>query len=152
MDNLTICPCQRQSDACYMQEVSPEIKNYMCYGCGFISNSLMKEGERFYEEQVEVLPELYKDLFWTDDDGKIWMPSVVNEPTKGMVFANGPSSSNWMWGAVQAVPVKDEEKEKYPIPGKKDQYYQFRMDMTTLKNFDKFEFIEALSYIGVLPE
>jgi len=135
MDNLTICPCQRQSDACYVQEVSPEIKNYMCYGCGFISNSLMKEGERFYEEQIEVLPELYKDLFWT-----------------GMVFANGSSTSNWMWGAVQAVPVKDEEKEKYPIPGKKDQYYQFRMDMTTLKNFDKFEFIEALSYIGVLPE
>ena len=152
MDNLTICPCQRQSDACYMQEVSPEIKNYMCYGCGFISNSLMKEGERFYEEQIEVLPELYKDLFWTDEDGKIWMPSVVNEPTKGMVFANGSSVSNWSWGAVKAVPVKEEEKEKYPIPNKKGEYYQFRMDMTTLKNFDKFGFIDALSYINVLPE
>jgi len=152
MDNLTICPCQRQSDACYIQEVSSEIKNYMCYGCGFISNSLMKEGERFYEEQIEILPELYKDLFWTDEDGKIWMPSVVNEPTKGMVFANGASSSTWMWGAVKAVPVKDEEKEKYPIPNKKGEYYQFRMDMTTLKNFDKFGFIDALSYIGVLPE
>jgi len=152
MDNLTICPCQRQSDACYMQEVSSEIKNYMCYGCGFISNSLMREGERFYEEQIEILPELYKDLFWTDEDGKIWMPSVVNEPTKGMVFANGASSSTWMWGAVKAVPVKDEEKEKYPIPNKKGEYYQFRMDMTTLKNFDKFEFIDALEYINVLPE
>jgi len=152
MDNLTICPCQRQSDACYMQEVSSEIKNYMCYGCGFISNSLMREGERFYEEQIEILPELYKDLFWTDEDGKIWIPSVVNEPTKGMVFANGASSSTWMWGAVKAVPVKDEEKEKYPIPNKKGEYYQFRMDMTTLKNFDKFGFIDALSYIDVLPE
>jgi len=152
MDNLTICPCQRQSDACYMQEVSSEIKNYMCYGCGFISNSLMREEERFYEEQIEILPELYKDLFWTDEDGKIWMPSVVNEPTKGMVFANGASSSTWMWGAVKAVPVKDEEKEKYPIPNKKGEYYQFRMDMTTLKNFDKFEFIDALEYINVLPE
>ena len=152
MDNLTICPCQRQSDACYMQEVSSEIKNHMCYGCGFVSNSLMREGERFYEEQIEILPELYKDLFWTDEDGKIWMPSVVNEPTKGMVFANGASSSTWMWGAVKAVPVKDEEKEKYPIPNKKGEYYQFRMDMTTLKNFDKFEFIDALEYINVLPE
>ena len=152
MDNLTICPCQRQSDACYVQEVSSEIKNYMCYGCGFISNSLMKEGERFYEEQIEVLPELYKDLFWTDEDGKIWMPSVVNEPTKGMVFANGASSSEWMWGTVKAVPVKNEEKEKYPIPNKKGEYYSYRMDMTTLKNFDKFGFIDALSYIGVLPE
>ncbi len=152
MDNLTICPCQRQSDACYIQEVSSEIKNYMCYGCGFISNSLMKEGERFYEEQIEILPELYKDLFWTDEDGKIWMPSVVNEPTKGMVFANGASVSNWSWGAVKAVPVKEEEKEKYPIPNKKGEYYQFRMDMTTLKSFDKFEFIDALEYINVLPE
>ena len=43
------------------------------------------------------------------------------------------------------------EKLKYPIPGKKDQYYKHRMDMTTMKHFKERDFMEALSYIGVLP-
>ena len=37
-----------------MVEVNNEIKNYMCYGCGFITNSLMKKGERFFEEQFNI--------------------------------------------------------------------------------------------------
>ena len=44
-DNLTICD-RCGSDACYIQEVNNEIKNYMCYGCGFVTNSLMKKEEQ----------------------------------------------------------------------------------------------------------
>ena len=80
------------------------------------------------------------------------MPSSINVPTQGMIFANGPSKDQWMWAAVKAVPVTEEEKEKYPIPGKKDQYYEFRMDMTTLQSFPERDFMEALSYLGFLPE
>jgi hypothetical protein len=69
-----------------------------------------------------------------------------------MVFANGKSSANWKWAAVKAVPIKEEEKNKYPVPGKKGEYLKWRMDMTTLKEFDESDFIETLSYIGVLPE
>jgi hypothetical protein len=54
MDNLEICPCGK-SNACYTQQVNESIKNRMCYGCGFLSNSLMKEGEPFYEQQFELL-------------------------------------------------------------------------------------------------
>ena len=34
----------------------------MCYGCGFTTNTLMTEDSEFLEEQLEVLPEIYKDL------------------------------------------------------------------------------------------
>jgi len=150
MDNLIICS-RCGSDACYVEEVNQDIKTHFCYGCGFQTNSLMKEGEAFYEEQLSILPELYKDLLFTDEDGKIWMPTTINVPTQGMVFANGPSKEQWNWAAVKAVPVKEEEKEKYPIPGKQGEYYERRMDMTTLEGFPEREFMEALSYIGVLP-
>jgi len=52
------------------------------------------------------------------------MPSTVNIPTQGMIFANGSSLSDWGWAAVKAVPVLEEEKEKYPILGKEGQYYE----------------------------
>jgi hypothetical protein len=151
MDNLIIC-ARCGSDACYVDEVNQDIKTYFCYGCGFQTNSLMKEGEAFLERQLEVLPELYKDLLNKDDDGHVWMPTTVNIPEKGMIFANGPSKEQWTWSAVKAVPVTEEEKEKYPIPGKVEQYYEWRMDMSTMVNFTEREFIDALSYIGVLPE
>ena len=69
-----------------------------------------------------------------------------------MVFANGNAVDNWKWSAVKAIPVTEEEKTKYPIPGKKNQYYEFRMDMSTIAHFDEKDYMEALSYIGVLPE
>jgi|TARA_R100000482_G_scaffold124267_2_gene76529 hypothetical protein len=148
MDNLVKCD-RCGSDACYVQEVNNEIKNYQCYGCGFITNSLLKKDSRFFEEQMELLPNLYKELMGEAEDGKIWMPSTVNQPEKGMIFANGKSSDNWKWAAVLAVPVTEEEKEKYPIPNKKGEYYKWRMDMSTMKEFEEKDYIEALDYIGI---
>ena len=39
-----------------------------------------------------------------------------------------------------------------PIPNQKGKFYEWRMDMTTLKMFVKRDYMEALLYIGVLPE
>ena len=151
MDNLIICD-RCGSDACYVQEVNDKIKNYQCYGCGFITNSLLIKGSDFFEEQMEMLPNLYKELMGEDDNGKVWMPSTVNLPEKGMVFANGKSGENWKWAGVRAVPVKDEEKEKYPIPNKEGEFYTLRMDMETIKEFDEGDYVDALDYIGVFDE
>ena len=148
-DNLTICP-KCGSDACYVQEVNHEIKNYMCYGCGFITNSLMKKGEEFFETQMETLPELYKELMGEDEDtGLIWMPNTINLPNKGMVFADGKNGSNWAWAAVKAIPMPEEEQEKFKEKGKN---FKFKMDMENMKHYPESDFMEALEYIGVFEK
>ena len=131
--------CSRcSSDACYSQEITKDINIELCYGCGFQSNSLMKKGSEFFNQQFELLPELHKELLDEEEEtGKIWMPTVINIKDKGMVFANGNNRNDWGWSAVKAIP--DEEKE-------------FKMDMTTLSNYKERDFMDALSYIGVLPE
>ena len=148
MDNLTTCD-RCGSDACYVQEVNQDVKLHFCYGCGFQANTAMKRDSEFLKEQMEVLPELYKELMGEDENGTIWMPSVVNIPDKGMVFADGPNSQNWKWAAVKATLMSEEEKIKFKSKGKE---YDYKMDMTTLTHFSERDFIEALSYIGVLPE
>ena len=148
-DNLTTCP-RCGSDACYVQEVNHEIKNYMCYGCGFITNSLMKKGEEFFESQIETLPELYKELMGEDEDtGLIWMPNTINLPNKGMVFADGKNASNWAWAAVKAIPMPKEEQEKFKAKGKN---FKFKMDMENIKHYPESDFMEALEYIGVFEK
>jgi len=148
MDKLTKCD-RCGSDACYVQEVNSEIKLYHCYGCGFMANTAMVSGSEFLEQQMTVLPELYKELMGEDENGTIWMPSVVNLPDMGMVFADGGSSLNWRWAAVKAIPMPEAEKVKFAKKGKD---YKFKMDMTTITHYSERDFMEALSYIGVLPE
>jgi len=148
IDNLNMCPCGK-SDACYVIENTPEIKTYNCFGCGFTTNSLMKEGEEFYKQQLEILPELYKDVIFKDENGLEWMPTTINIPNQGMIFYNGTSKDNAKWAAVKAVRITEEEKEKYPIKGKSGEFYEYRMDMTTMETFDTYNFIDALEYIGI---
>jgi hypothetical protein len=147
MDNLITCD-RCGSDACYVQEVNQDVKLYFCYGCGFQANTAMKRDSEFLQQQMEVLPELYKELMGEDENGTIWMPSVVNIPDKGMVFADGTNGQNWAWAAVKATLMSEEEKTKFKEKGKE---YDYKMDMTTLQHFSERDFIEALSYIGILP-
>jgi len=113
----------------------------------------MTEDHEFYQQQIETLPELYKDLAWTDPKtGLIWLPNTINNPEQGMVFANGTNASNWGWAAVRAVEVPEHEKRKHPIPGKPGEFMKYRMDMKNMKTFKERDYIDALSYIGILPE
>ena len=136
-DEIINCP-KSGGDLCYKIEVTKDITNYMSLSCGYWTNSLMIEGSEFYKEQISTLPELYKDLAWTDPKTNlIWLPNTINIKEKGMVFADGADNSNWRWAAVKAIP----DKEK-----------GYKTDMSTIKHFTERDYIEALSYIGVLPE
>jgi hypothetical protein len=105
----------------------------------------MKADSEFLEEQLEVLPELYKDLIYIDGEGKNWMPSTINIFDKGMIFVNGKSIENWKWTAVKAVEILEEEKSKFPEGN------THKMDMGNAKEFEEKDFMDALSYIGLLP-
>ena len=151
-DEIIDCP-KSGGDLCYKLEVTKEITNYFSLSCGFWTNTLMTPKSDFYKEQIESLPELYKDLSWEDKDtGLIWLPTTINEEGLGMIFAKGKSTEDWKWGAVLSTPVKENEKEKFPIPGKKGEFYEKRMDMDTIKEFNERDFIEAMDYIGIFEK
>ena len=147
-DKLTTCP-RCGSDACYDNQESPNLINRMCYGCGFMTHNYMKEDSEFLQEQLEVLPELYKDLIFIDDNGYHWMPSTVNLPDKGMVYVNGKNTKEWKWTAVPTTEVSEEDKERFPIKGQPGKYHTHKMDHSLAKHFAERDYMEALDYIGV---
>ena len=151
-EEIINCP-KSGGDLCYKVQVAPEIYNYMSLSCGFWTNSFMKEDHEFYMQQMETLPELYKDLAWKDPKtGLIWLPNTINNPEEGMIFANGSDVSNWKWAAVKAIKIPKKDQKKHPIPGKPGEFMKFKMDMKNMQLFEERDYIEALSYIGVLPE
>ena len=78
-------------------------------------------------------------------------PDQVSSSLKNyMVFADGTGKGAvWGWAAVKAVPMPEEEKVKFKEKGKD---YEWKMDMSTMMHFNERDFIEALTYINVLPE
>jgi hypothetical protein len=147
-DKLTICP-RCGSDACYETKEAHNLVNKVCYGCGFMTHNYMKEDSEFLQEQLEVLPELYKDLTFIDNNGYHWIPSTVNLPNKGMVYINGTNTQDWKWTAVPSVEIPEEDKERFPIKGQPGQYHTHKMDHSLSKDFIERDYMEALDYIGV---
>jgi len=145
-EEIINCP-KSGGDLCYKVQVAPEIYNYMSLSCGFWTNSFMTEDHEFYMQQMETLPELYKDLAWKDSQtGLVWLPNTINNPEQGMVFANGQNTSNWKWAAVKAIEIPENERKE--VMGKIQTH---KMDMKNMQLFEERDYIEALSYIGVLP-
>jgi hypothetical protein len=150
-EEIIDCP-KSGGDLCYRTQVSPEVSTYLSLSCGFWTNSLMKEGEEFYEHQMSTLPELYKDLAWRDEKTEmVWIPNTINQPGLGMVFANGPSKNEWGWAAVKSVKIPEENRKNHPIPGKEGEFMEYRMDMDNMQIFHERDYIDALSFVGVLP-
>ena len=145
LDTIINCP-KSGGDLCYKTEINNSITNFLSLSCGFWTNTLMKKDSEFYEEQITTLPELYKDIAWEDPETQlIWIPNTINIQDKGMVFANGSNAEEWNWSAVKAIPLEKEDEAK--VEGQ-----THKMDMSTIKSFKERDYIDALSYIGVLPE
>ena len=144
-DEIIECP-KSGGDLCYKIEVSADITQYMSLSCGFMTNTLMKAGTDFYNEQMVLLPELYKDLAWLDVDTElIWLPNNINVPELGMVYASGANIEEWKWAAVKAKELDEE------VTNKDGSISSYKPDMSTVKYFEERDYIDALSYIGALP-
>jgi hypothetical protein len=151
-DKIIECPITKQPGSiCYVSEIAEGITMYNSLSTGFWTNSLLKEGEKFYEEQMEILPELYKEIAYVDENNLTWLPQNINIEGKGMIFAYGNSKDNWHWAVVKQVPVLEEEKEKFKLPGGKN-YSKYKTDMNSMKLFEPLDFLEALDELGVFEK
>jgi hypothetical protein len=146
-EEIIACP-KSGGDLCYKVQINPEISSFMSLSCGFWTNSLMKEGEEFYEQQMETLPELYRELAWVDPETNLtWIPNTINQPEMGMIFAYGPNAQSWGWAAVKSIEILEEEQKE--INGKKQTH---KMDMANMQIFHERDYLEALSYLNILPK
>ena len=84
-DEIIECP-KSGGDLCYKIEVSADITQYMSLSCGFWSNTLLKVDSDFYNEQMELLPELYKALAWLDTKTDLSKVSLVPIIDNWIVF------------------------------------------------------------------
>jgi len=142
-DKLTDCLICGQIGSVYTTAINEFHNSYLCLGCGFTTNDLMREAEFNFEEYETELPQLYIDAKKIDSEGKVWYPNVVNILDKGTVFLNGASVEEAQWSAIKSVELTEEEKANSKFKGK-----THKSDSSTLTDFGS-DYLSALEFIGI---
>ena len=81
----------------------------------FTTSTVMSKGGQAHNNLLETSPELYKDLLFEDDVNRIWAPSTITLPNKGMVFLDGSNLEQWKWASVKSIGITDEDRKNEKI-------------------------------------
>ena len=154
--NSPIC----DSNACYESEFQTQegkIKTWLCMTSGYTSNTTMTLDSETLKQTLELTADLIRDLRQDHEPpggGEVlaWFPTCITMPDKGMIFPEPHKEEEWKWTVVKAIPVLEEEKEKFPIPNKPGEFYKTKMDMENLKRFDKLCFMDAAEELGMFAK
>ena len=115
MDKLVECK-KCGGNACYEQVIDNVVTTWLCMGCGFTTSTQLTEGSDLHKSTMETSPELYRDISVTDSTGKVWVPSTITIPGKGMTFIDGTGPEKWEWSAVRAVAITEEDRKVKNYP------------------------------------
>ena len=148
MERVITCPHCFDSDSCF-EDVQETFSSYMCFNCGFMSNS------NYTDENIENIQhtsQLIKDLSFRDETRNIhWYPSVVNMGKLGIIYPDG-TVFDWKWKFASVVKVDEEESKNYPIPGKDGEFYTERLDVENAVEFGQYEFLSACKTMGIVND
>ena len=145
MERVIDCPICYDPDRCF-EDMQEKFRSYMCFNCGFMSNSHYTEENL---AKVENTSKLVNELKYLDDERKIyWYPSVVNMGKLGIIFPEG-NVEHWVWKYAKVVEVSEEEFKDYPIPGKDGEFYTEKLDIDNALTFGQYEFLEACKLMGI---
>ncbi len=161
--NSPVC----DSDACYESEFQTEdgkIKTWLCMTSGYTSNTTMTKDSKALKQTLEYTADLIKDLRQDHEPpggGEIlaWFPTAITMPEKGMIFPEPIKDTStldgkpdWQWTVVKAIPIPEEDQDKYPDPRNPGKFYKHKMDMKNLKRFDKLCFMDAAEELGMFTK
>ena len=146
METKIQCPICFTDRMCFDEYVEKDnYHSYLCFRCGFTSNSNYAFGKEEIKLALESSPKLVKELSFRDYKRYVvWIPSVVNMGDKGIIFPEG-TKEDWNWRYAKVVEIPEGEREKY-------QGHKHSLDVENASIYNKHEFIEACREMGIVEE
>ena len=142
MERVIDCPVCYDTDKCF-EDVQETFKSYLCFNCGFMSDSRYEIDSLTLIENLKSSPQLVQDLQIKDKQRNIvWFPAVINMGEKGLIFPEGTTPQDYVWKYAQVVEVSEEERDKYDN-------YDRRLDVENAESFGQNGFLEACKAMGI---
>ena len=144
MERVITCPVCWDNNQCF-EEVQETFSSYLCFHCGFMSDSRYEVDSLQLLDNLKKSPKLVQELKIEDKERNImWFPSVINMGELGMIFPEGtPEEYGWKYAKVIDIP--EEERHKYDN-------YDRRLDVEGAFTFSQNEFMKACDEMGITKE
>tara|TARA_R100000030_G_scaffold99961_1_gene91967 strand:- start:305 stop:760 length:456 start_codon:yes stop_codon:yes gene_type:complete len=146
MEKVIDCPVCYDTDRCF-EDVQQEFSSYLCFNCGYMSDSRYEVGSLQLDDNLKKSPKLVQDNKFEDTKRNIvWFPAVINMGELGMIFPEGEQGSkDYVWRYAKVVEIPEEERVNY-------NNYDKRLDVENAKTFDKNQFLEACKEMGITKD
>ena len=141
MERVITCPHCLDTNNCF-EEIQETFSSYLCFSCGFMSDSRYEIGNLQLIENMKSSPQLVRESQFVDKKrGIIWFPSVINMGKLGMIFPEG-TKDKYVWKYAKVIDIPEEERVNY------DNYSQ-RLDVENAKTFQQNDFMGACKEMGI---
>ena len=127
------------------------IETKMCMDTGYTTSSEYRIGSVEVMDYEKTTARLIKELRY--DDYKLeqhWYLATVTFST-GMIYPDG-NKNNWKWAYARIIHMSEEEKKKYPIPGKPGEYYETRLGVDVAEYYPKDQFRDVCKRVGIAKD
>ena len=143
------CPNCLSDKHCFEEDVNnvENFKSYMCFNCGFTSNTSFKKDSEVLNELLNKSTQLVRDVQFFDYDRKItWIPTTLNMGKLGIIFPEG-SKNNWNWKFAEVRKLSPEEQKDPMYEG-----HEHTLDLENAKEYGQYEFLDACKEMGIIKE
>ena len=145
------CPVCFDTHQCFEDSVENKdgtiFKSYMCFNCGFTSNSAYTWDSPELKKAQIGATQLMNDVAYYDEDRKImWFPSVLNMGKLGVIYPEG-TKNNWTYKLAQVRKLTELEL--------KDKRYEGHVEMLDVENakeYGQYDFLDACKDMGIIKE
>ena len=144
MEKVIVCPKCFDTDRCF-EEIQETYSSYLCFNCGYMSDSRYKIDDLNLIEKLKNSPKLVQDTQFEDKErGIVWFLSVINMGELGMIFPEG-TPEEYVWKYAKVIEIPEEERAKY-------NNYDRRLDVENSMTFGQYEFLKACEELGITKE
>ena len=124
-----------------------EFKSYMCFNCGYTSNSAYTWDSPELKKAQLGATQLMNDVCHYDEDRKImWFPSIVNMGKLGMIYPEG-TKNNWTYKMAQVRQLTESEQKEERYKGHKEM-----LDVENAKDYGQHDFLDACREMGIIKD
>ena len=144
MERVIDCPVCYDVDKCF-EDVQEEFSSYLCFNCGYMSDSRYEVGSLKLTDNLKNSPKLIQDRKYIDKQRNIvWFLAVINMGELGMVFPEG-NEKEYEWKFAKVIEIPEEERDQY-------NNYDRRLDVDNAETFKQNEFMKACNAMGITRE
>jgi hypothetical protein len=119
--------------------------SYICMESGYVSNTMFEFESPAQLQYHDTVSQLMRDLSKVDDERNlVWYPAFMQTPA-GMLYLAGDAIEDAHWEVAPVIPISEQDKEKYPVPGKEGKYFQSRAATELADKYDSQDFEAAMA-------